>query len=83
MSTSETPTPLLPELPRPDESRGVVGLLLRLIEQRYGNDQAERETYRVIAGKTIERLADAATGVTGRTVGSFKGAICLATPPNR
>ncbi len=32
---------------------------------------------------TIERLADAATGVTGRTVGSFKGAICLATPPNR
>ncbi len=58
MSTSETPTPLLPELPRPDESLGVVGLLLRLIEQRYGNDQAERETYRVIAGKTIERLAD-------------------------
>lgn len=32
---------------------------------------------------TIERLADAATGVTGVTVGSFEGIISLATPPNR
>lgn len=29
---------------------------------------------------TIERLADAATGVTGVTVGSFEGTISLATP---
>ena len=29
---------------------------------------------------TIERLADAATGVTGVTAGSFDGAITLATP---
>jgi len=31
---------------------------------------------------TIERLADAATGVTGVTVGSFEGTISLATPRN-
>ncbi len=29
---------------------------------------------------TIERLADAATGVTGVTAGSFEGTISLATP---
>jgi len=32
---------------------------------------------------TIERLADAATGVTGLTVGSFEGTISLAKPVNR
>ncbi len=32
---------------------------------------------------TIERLADAATGVTGVTVGSFEGTISLATPAKR
>src|SRR5688500_3660871 len=32
---------------------------------------------------TVERLADAATGVTGVTVGSFEGPISLATPFNR
>jgi hypothetical protein len=32
---------------------------------------------------TAERLADAATGVTGVTVGSFEGTISLATPLDR
>ena len=32
---------------------------------------------------TLERFADAATGVTGLTVGSFEGSISLATPRNR
>ena len=32
---------------------------------------------------TLERFADAATGVTGVTVGSFEGTISLATPINR
>jgi hypothetical protein len=32
---------------------------------------------------TIERLADAATGVTGVTEGSFEGTISLATPAKR
>jgi hypothetical protein len=32
---------------------------------------------------TIERLADAATGVTGVTAGSFEGTISLASPVNR
>lgn len=31
---------------------------------------------------TVERLADAATGVTGVTVGSFDGSICLAIGDN-
>ena len=32
---------------------------------------------------TLERFADAATGVTGVTVGSFEGTISLATPMSR
>jgi hypothetical protein len=32
---------------------------------------------------TVERLADAATGVTGVTAGSFEGSISLASPANR
>ena len=31
---------------------------------------------------TVERLADAATGVTGVTIGSFEGTICLAVGDN-